>query len=214
MEKLSRHLLLYTLLAINHNACHSQISSSYSRKGDKYSITTICFENNGTFKVVSKQGMATFEELGIYTFYKDTIVLNTDIQEEDFIRTKQWSLGEKNSLYFSFRTISGKRIPTLALMIEDTFYKISLDSFDTVLKLKNIKSDSFKINCKMIPWQVCETNFIIQKGTNVIELLIDDTKGFRRYFAKNEKYIYNKNQIYPIDNKEHILTIEPNVKCN
>lgn len=212
--KISSGLFVNILLVFNFKNCNAQIYSTYSQKADRHSITTICFENNGTFKFVSKAGMAKFEETGKYKLSNDTIVLNTDVQKEDFIKVKQWSLGEKKQLYFSFRTISGRSIPTLKLMIDDTFYNVSLDSFNAILTLKDIKTDSFKIKCMMIPWQVCDTNFIIKKGTNVIEILIDDTKGFRRAFLKNEKFIYSKYQIYPINDKEDILSLEPNVKCN
>lgn len=177
------------------------------------SSETFCFDKNGTYFFISATDLDEVIDKGVYKLNGDTLLLNSDVQPNDLLRIKNWKIPNSDSIYISISLFSGQEIFLTTLIINDTIkYLLTEKEKNGIIKFKNGYVQTLKIQSTFLPWQLSKKTFSLGDN-NIIEILIDDTKGFRRAFFTDDKFILKKTLIQSVVDKEYNFTIQPNMKC-
>ena len=170
---------------------------------------------NGGYTFISSGEMITIVDNGKYKLIGDTIIINSDIQAEDLLRVKQWHVENLDTVYISINLLSGEELIGTNLILNDSIeYKLSdYENKTGIVKIKIRKINSIEVQSDFLPWFLNKTKYKIE-GSNIVEIFLDDTKGFMRVFYKEDKYILNKTVMQSIAEKEILFTIQPNMFCD
>ena len=190
---------------------YGQITASFAKNyesgmgGESY-----CFNINGTYIYLGTTDLDKVVDKGTYKKIGDTLILTSYVQMDDLLKVSQHKISS-DSTYFSFHLFSGEKFFLTTLIINDSL-KFEITDTVEILKFKNGFVKHFIFHSMFLPWQLKEKVFQIESN-NLIEILMDDTKGFRRAFFNNDKFIYRKTSIQAVDDKKYSLTYQPNFEC-
>jgi hypothetical protein len=206
-----RHLLI--LVFFQPILLFGQISETFSRNNGSMS-ETFCFQKSGTYIFISGDDWVTVTDDGTYKMNGDTITLNSYVQLDDFLQIKKWKINKADSVFISISLFSGQQPVLTTLIINDTVkYNLTDKDRNGILKFKNGFVKSIKVESFFLPWQLGEKSISIGDN-NVIEILLDDTKGYRRAFFKQDKFLFKKTYMHSVTDKDYTFTVQPNMKCS